>query len=91
MALLGGVRKSRRGGCSPLPGGLDRAEHDPQDQPDHEQVAHHLDHGGDPGPVGDRDDVAEADGGEHRDGEVQGVGPAQGSLNAWGWASASMT
>jgi hypothetical protein len=60
-----------------LQAGFDRAEHDPQDQPDHEQVAKHLEGGGDPGQVSLGGDVAKADGGEHRDGEVQGVGAAQ--------------
>ena len=61
-----------------LQAGLDGADHDLQHQPDHHQVPQHLDHGHDAGRLGHGRDVPEPDGGEHRDGEVEGVGAVQG-------------
>jgi hypothetical protein len=89
--VIGGTGEPRGGGCAPFPAGLDRAQHDPQDQPDHQQVTHHLDHGGDPGPVGHGDDVAEATVENTVMVKYKASVRLRGSLNAWGWASASMT
>jgi hypothetical protein len=53
--------------------GQDHAQHHAQ----HDQVRDHLDRHQHPRGGGDRGDVTEAHGGEHRDREVQGVGAGQ--------------
>jgi len=66
----------RRAAVSPLPllATADRAQDDPNPEPEHDEVSKHLGGDHEPRRLGLGGDIAEPDGGEHRDSEVQGVG-----------------
>ena len=63
--------------CPPLPAAGDRAHYDPGPDPEDDQIEDHLPGDQQPSRLGLGGDIAEADGGEHGDGEVQRVGVGQ--------------
>jgi len=80
---------ARRGGPgvlwrSPLPAAADRAHDHSGAEPDDDQIDDHLAGDHQPCRLSGGGDVAEADGGEHRDGEVQGVRAGHGLAEAAG-------
>src|SRR5690242_11295400 len=61
----------------PVAAETDRADEDPYAEPEDDQVEDHLQGHEDPGELAGRRYVAEPDGAEDRDREVQRVGPAE--------------
>jgi hypothetical protein len=73
-----------RGGFQRRPALSCRPEQDARNHADQQQVGQHLDGHPDPGSRRCGHDVAEADGGEDRDREVERVGAGEGLVEA-GW------
>ena len=83
--LVAGLDGSAAGLCGPpLPSTGHRAQDHPGPEAENDQVDDHLPGDHQPGHRGGGGDIAEPDGGEHGDGEVQRVGAGQRDAEAVG-------